>query len=267
MTENNMYIHWPKIDLPDGFEDAASYLRHLVVEGAKKRYGSIDMRISERMDEEMSCLKGYEPYFLVLYDIVEYSKANNFFVTAFDKDAVCSIVNFCLGITMVDPLRWDLHFEKFFQQSDMDFPDVRLKVDDDDDCDYAHTLLSYLEQKYGYRCATNVYDRYEDSTTYYDTSVRVPSVDSYTIFLFDKPFDEAVGAIQIKGVFFYSEVVIPKYSKEILDELGYMHIDIRPYFYLDGFLSDLENEYGINFCLEDIPPDERETMRQSEMRK
>ena len=257
MTGNNMYIHWPKTDLPDGFEDAASYLRHLVEEGARKRYGCIDTRISERMKEELNCLKGYEPYFLVLYDIVEYYKGKKIFVTACHDSVACSIVNYCLGITMVDPLKWALPFGQFFLETEMDFPHVELMVDEEGNC--AETALSYLERKYGYGCVTNVYDRYEDSTTYYGSSTRIPSVDSYTIFFFDKPFEEAVGAIPVRGSFCYSEEDIPKYSKEILDELGYMHVVIHPIYVSSDLLSEIERETGINYLMEDIPLDDMET--------
>ena len=65
-----MNIHWPKIELPDGFGTVESYLRHLVEEGAKSRYGGINTQVSARMEEEWNCLNGYEPYFLILHDII-----------------------------------------------------------------------------------------------------------------------------------------------------------------------------------------------------
>ena len=58
MEENKINMHWPNIELPEGFEDAESYLRHLVEEGAKRRYGEISSLVSARMDDELRHFKG-----------------------------------------------------------------------------------------------------------------------------------------------------------------------------------------------------------------
>lgn len=235
MKENQINMHWPKMEFPAGFEDAESYLRHLVEEGAKRRYGDIDSLVAARVDEELCRFKGFEPYFLVLHDLVEFCKGKNIFVSVLFRSATCSIVNYCLGITTVDPILNGLSFELFFLNTDKDSPYFRLMVNMDD----LGLVIYHLEKKYGFGCVSKVYDGYKDYKTYYGDFIRVPSVDSSCIFFFDKPFQEAVGAISVEGGFFYPEEEIPKYSKEILDELGYMHIDFCLYYDSDDIIDDL----------------------------
>lgn len=254
-----MNIHWPKIELPDGFGNVESYLRHLVEEGAKNRYGGIDTLVSARMDEELNCLKGYEPYFLILHDIVGFFHANNIFVTAIYNGAPCSIVNYCLGITMADPMRWGLAFEQFLQKIDEDFPCVELLVDGDSDCE--ETVFYYLEKKYGDGCVSKAYDGYKqvDSSWPYLESKRVHHTNSNSIFLFDEPFEEAVGAISAKEGVWETVMVLPKYSKDILEELGYVHIDINYIDVSNDLLTEIERETDKNIKLEDIPLDDMKT--------
>ena len=235
MEENKINMHWPNIELPEGFEDAESYLRHLVEEGAKRRYGEISSLVSARMDDELRHFKGYEPYFLVIHELVEFCKSQQIFISVFFRSATCSIVNYCLGITTVDPIRNGLSFEHFFLNTYMNSPFFTLMVK----MDALRLLFYHLQKKYGFDRVSKVYDGYEDEKTYYGDSLRVPSVDSYCIFLFDEPYKEAVGTILVNGLLFSQKEEIPKYSKEILDDLGYMHIDFFPCDDLDDICDDL----------------------------
>lgn len=105
--------------------------------------------------------------------------------------------------------------------------------------DALRLLFYHLQKKYGFDRVSKVYDGYGDEKTYYGDSLRVPSVDSYCIFLFDEPFIEAVGTILVGGLFLFEKEEIPKYSKGILDELGYMHIEFWPCDGLDDIIDDL----------------------------
>ena len=235
MKENNINMHWPKIELPEGFEDAESYLRHLVEEGAKRRYGEISSLVSARMDDELRHFKGYEPYFLVIHELVEFCKSQQIFISVLFRSATSSIVNYCLGITTVDPIRNGLSFEHFFLNTYMNSPYYTLAVEMDD----LRLLVYHLQKKYGFDCVSKVYNGYVDKKTYYGDFLRVPSVDSYCIFLFDEPFKEAVGTILVDGLFLCEKEEIPKYSKGILDELGYMHIEFWPCDGPDDIIDDL----------------------------
>ena len=208
MIENPINMHWPKIDLPDGFEDAESYLRHLVEEGARVRYGDIDSLVSTRVEEELRHFKGFEPYFLVVLDIVEFCKGRNIFVSVFYRSVTCSIVNYCLGITTVDPIRNGMSFELFFLNAYKDTLFGPLMVGMDD----LGILVYHLQKKYGFDCVSKVYDGYKEEITYYGDAIRVPSVDSSCIFFFDEPFQKAVGAISVREWILYPEEEIPKYS-------------------------------------------------------
>ena len=225
----------PNIELPEGFEDAESYLRHLVEEGTKRRYGEISSLVSARVENELRHFKGYEPYFLVIHELVEFCKSQQIFISVFFRSATCSIVNYCLGITTVDPIRNGLPFKPFFLNTYLNSPFFTLMVKMDD----LRLLFYHLQKKYGFDRVSKVYDGYEDEKTYYGDSLRVPSVDSYCIFLFDEPYKEAVGTILVDGLLFFQKEEIPKYSKEILDDLGYMHIDFFPCDDLDDICDDL----------------------------
>ena len=107
-----MKIHWPKVKIPDGFIDAESYLRHLVYQGEKERFvydendsNAEDLR-EERIgfiEHELEALKGYEPYLIMSYDLVNFCRAKGIVVSPGYGDAINSIVNYCLGITTTEP--------------------------------------------------------------------------------------------------------------------------------------------------------------------
>lgn len=253
-----MNIHWPKIELPDGFETEESYLRHLVEEGAKNKYGGIDTLISVRIEHELHALKGFEPYILIIHHIVEVCKANDIFVTAIHKNAACSIVNYCLGITVADPIRWGLLFERFRAETDTSFPCIELFVN----LHQSKTFMYHLKEEFGWGYVTKAYDRFrqKENTFTQATSTRIPVTCPNLVFLFDEPFEKALGTIQAEDDCTSEMVDVPKYSKDILEELGYVYvhfdyiIDIS-----DALLKEVEHDTGMKIIPEDIPLDDKET--------
>ena len=98
-----MKIHWPEVKIPEEFNDAESYLRHLVYQGAKKKYvdddGNSENLREERIkhiEHELEALKGYEPYIILSYDLVNFCRAEGIMVSPGYGDAINSIVNYCL---------------------------------------------------------------------------------------------------------------------------------------------------------------------------
>ncbi|NOZ57260.1 MAG: DNA polymerase III subunit alpha, partial [Calditrichaeota bacterium] len=126
---------------PDG-QDAYQYLRELCYRGARWRYGQITPAVRKRLEHELAIIrdKGYAPYFLVVHDIVQQSPR-----TCGRGSAAASIVSYCLGITHVDPIRYDLFFERFLNRGRKDPPDI----DVDFPWDERDDILAYVFRRYG----------------------------------------------------------------------------------------------------------------------
>ena len=126
---------------PNG-EDAFRVLRDRVLKGVSWRYNKLNTEIMKRMDYELSIIqdKGFAPYFLVAQDVVQ--KAPR---TCGRGSAAASLVSYCLGITHVDPIKYDLFFERFLNRGRMDPPDI----DVDFPWDERDDILDYIFQKYG----------------------------------------------------------------------------------------------------------------------
>lgn len=136
----------PVFDVPDG-HTAADYLRILVGEGLERRYKKITSEIQERIEYELSIIikKGYETYFLVVQDFVNWAKNNGISVGPGRGSAAGSVVSYALYITDVDPFFFNLPFERFLNPYRPSAPDI--------DLDFADTrrdeVISYVTQKYG----------------------------------------------------------------------------------------------------------------------
>lgn len=132
---------FPHLSLKDT-RRSSKKLREKVYAGAGQRYGEITGRIKQRIEYELSLItqKGFAPYFLVVKDIVEQTKA-----TIGRGSGAASIVSYCLFITQVDPLRYDLQFERFIHPEREDMPDI----DVDFPWDERDDILEYIFRKYG----------------------------------------------------------------------------------------------------------------------
>lgn len=105
-----MNIHWPEVKIPDGFNDAESYLRHLVYQGAKDRFLDDDDSNAENLREErigfieheLEALKGYEPYIIMSYDLVNFCRAEGIIVSPGYGDAINSIVELIWAIIKLE---------------------------------------------------------------------------------------------------------------------------------------------------------------------
>ncbi len=140
----------PFFDVPEGF-DEDSYLRHLCLEGIKKRYDKpydeVDASIRERMDYELSVIAkmGWPSYFLIVADFVNWAKNQGIVVGPGRGSAAGSLVCYLMGITNLDPLQYDLLFERFLNPDRISMPDI--------DMDFADIrraeVIKYVEDKYG----------------------------------------------------------------------------------------------------------------------
>ena len=137
----------PKYEVPQGY-DSWSYLNHLCDEGLKKRYGEdCDASLKERLGYELSVIKtmGYVDYFLIVWDFINYAKENNIPVGPGRGSAAGSIVAYCLAITDIDPIKYNLIFERFLNPERVSMPDI-----DVDFCfERRQEVIDYVVRKYG----------------------------------------------------------------------------------------------------------------------
>ncbi|MGA1226570.1 MAG: DNA polymerase III subunit alpha [Tamlana sp.] len=136
-------------DLEDGGKRGENaYLRHITYEGAKKRYGEeIADEIKERLDFELSVIEntGYPGYFLIVEDFIREARNMNVSVGPGRGSAAGSVVAYCLWITNIDPLKYDLLFERFLNPDRISMPDIDIDFDDEG----RSRVMDYVIKKYG----------------------------------------------------------------------------------------------------------------------
>lgn len=137
----------PNFPLPDGFSNNDDYLRYLVYEGAKKRWSDLDEEHKERIDFELETIKnmGFPGYFLIVQDFINAARNMGVSVGPGRGSAAGSAVAYCLGITKIDPIKYDLLFERFLNPDRISLPDIDIDFDDDGRAE----VLKYVIQKYG----------------------------------------------------------------------------------------------------------------------
>jgi len=136
----------PQFDVPDGFT-AENYLRHLCEQGALERYGTIEGAVGERLDYELGVINsmGFTSYFLITWDFVNFAKRNGILVGPGRGSAAGSIVTYCLNVTGLDPLKYELIFERFLNPSRISMPDIDIDFADD----RRGEVIDYVVRKYG----------------------------------------------------------------------------------------------------------------------
>ena len=138
----------PNFPLPEGFTDNNDYLRHLVLVGAEKRWGkNLTDEQKERIDFELDTIKnmGFPGYFLIVQDFIGAAREIGVSVGPGRGSAAGSAVAYCLGITQIDPIKYDLLFERFLNPDRISLPDIDIDFDDDGRAD----VLRYVTEKYG----------------------------------------------------------------------------------------------------------------------
>lgn len=144
----------PKYEPPEGYVDDADYLRRMAYDGLKMRYGEITPKIKERADHELDTIisMGFASYYLIVWDFINYAKSHDIPVGAGRGSGVGSIVAYAIKITNVDPLKYDLLFERFLNSSRQTMPDF-----DVDFCsDRREEVIDYVRRKYGYDHVTQI---------------------------------------------------------------------------------------------------------------
>lgn len=143
--ERNVVL--PKFDIPKEFKSEDEYLRFLTYEGAKKKYGEISEALRERIDFELDTIQktGYPGYFLIVQDFTSKAREIGVSVGPGRGSAAGSAVAYSIGITNVDPIKYDLLFERFLNPDRVSLPDIDIDFDDEG----RDKVLKYVIDKYG----------------------------------------------------------------------------------------------------------------------
>ncbi len=141
-------LHLPEFTVPVGYEPYA-YLREVCLTGFNKHYAKQNdkKQLLERLEYELSVIKqmGYVDYFLIVWDFIKYAKENGIMVGPGRGSAAGSMVSYCLGITSVDPIKYNLLFERFLNPERISMPDI-----DIDFCfERRQEVIDYVINKYG----------------------------------------------------------------------------------------------------------------------
>lgn len=138
----------PNFPLPSTFADADAYLRHLTYEGARKRYKELTPEIEERLNHELNIIKtmGFAGYFLITADLINAGKNLGVMIGPGRGSAAGSVVAYCTGITNIDPIKYNLLFERFLNPERISMPDIDTDFDDEG----RQRVIDYVVEKYGY---------------------------------------------------------------------------------------------------------------------
>lgn len=137
----------PNFPVPEGFLNQVQYLRHLCFEGAKERYTELTPEIEQRLNFELETIEnmGFAGYFLIVMDFIKAARELKVFVGPGRGSAAGSVVAYCIGITNIDPIKYDLLFERFLNPDRKSMPDIDTDFDDEG----RQRVIDYVVEKYG----------------------------------------------------------------------------------------------------------------------
>ena len=143
----------PHFEVPEGY-DSWTYLNKLCHEGLDKRYGADAPKYLQKLDDELAVIKnmGYVDYFLIVWDFIHYAREHDIMVGPGRGSAAGSLVSYTTGITDIDPVRYNLIFERFLNPERVSMPDL-----DVDFCfERRQDVIDYVVEKYGKDCVTQI---------------------------------------------------------------------------------------------------------------
>lgn len=146
--------YWPKFQFPSEFADSDDYISHLAWEMLPSRYPNADEKVKERLQYELDMIKKMKVagYLLIVQDFIMWAKRSGIPVGPGRGSAAGSLVTFVIGITNIDPLRFDLLFERFLNPERVSMPDIDTDFSDKE----RHLVIKYVAEKYGEECVTQI---------------------------------------------------------------------------------------------------------------
>jgi len=140
-------LRLPRFPLPEPFASADDYLEHLAGEGVRRLYGEPGREVAERLRFELDLIRrmGYAGYFLIVRDFIEFARARGIPVGPGRGSAAGSLVSYAVGITRIDPIRYDLLFERFLNPERVSMPDIDVDISDRGRAE----VIRYVVDRYG----------------------------------------------------------------------------------------------------------------------
>lgn len=140
-------IMLPHFALPEGYTDQFEYLYHLTYSGARQRYGDIKPEVKDRIEFELGVIRqmGFTGYFLIVSDFIKAGRDLGVFIGPGRGSAAGSVVAYCIGITSIDPVKYNLLFERFLNPDRKSMPDIDTDFDDEG----RQKVIDYVVDKYG----------------------------------------------------------------------------------------------------------------------
>ena len=137
----------PLFDVPKGFVTQSDYLKYLALSGAKHRYGTLTAQLEERINYELAVIQemGFPGYFLIVQDFISAARKLGVVVGPGRGSVAGSVVAYCIGITNIDPIHYDLLFERFLNPERVSMPDIDIDFDDEG----RQKVIDYVVDKYG----------------------------------------------------------------------------------------------------------------------
>lgn len=147
-------IHLPHFPLPEGYHDLGPYLRELSHRGLREKYRQVTPRLEERLDYELGIIEkmGFAGYFLIVKDLIDYARNQGISVGPGRGSVGGSLVAYSLGITEIDPIGYDLLFERFLNPERISMPDIDIDFSDRD----RDKVIRYVVKRYGPKNVTQI---------------------------------------------------------------------------------------------------------------
>ena len=242
------YSIWGDLEVPQVCGNPESALREAVFEGAASRFGDLSEEIKERLEYELDlfCKKGCANYILMIKDLVDWVRSNDWVVGPGRNVSAASLVNYCLGITGVDPIKHELLFERFYNREKDSIPSIDLDVEPA----ARERVLGYLKEKYGQDCVSEItsYERDKQNSV-----ISGSHINPYSILVSTKPLTDILPLAN--GVSEYE----PKWA----DKIGVLRLNVlqlRELRILQDIMYAIERQYGILIEPEYLPLDDKDTL-------
>jgi len=248
----------PKIALPKKITNEDDYLRHLTYKGAERNYKKITEEIRKRIDFELEAIKknACAGYFLVLQDIIQAARNMGVAVGPGRGSAAGSAVNYCLGITAIDPFKYDLLFERFLNPDRISMPDIDIDFDDDG----REKVFRWVTEKYGREKVAHTVTL--QGLQMMEGTVRQIGVHPYGIVIGANDLTNFVPLSTAMEYGTYKDIVVTQYESSLIEETGLIKFDflsLRTLSVIKRTLSNIKKTKGIDLDISKIPIDDAKT--------
>jgi len=239
----------PSFPLPEGFDDAFHYLKHLVAEGATRLYGDgIHQPVSDRIEHELAMIdEVFANYLLIIWDLVRMTEERYHLMMGPGRGSTAgSMVCYCIGITQVDPLKHGLLFERFCGSGSLTMPAIDLDCEDG----AKEKMVAYLKEKYGDRQVSNVIVYKRENGAVVSRGIHASGV-----ALSRLPIDHYAPLTQVDGT------LVPVYDHRCIRDAGPVMINILELSVLNklhGMLRHITDRQHLD--LESLPLDDPQTL-------